>query len=565
MKLSSLTVGQRIGLGFGLLCLLLVAQAGTSIIKLRSLSEDTTKIVEDRVPRLIKGAAASISLLQSARHSRNALLMDDPAAVKAEVAAMRSERAVRAELFNWFDEHLVVPKVIALMQTVAAERDSYGTSEDKFMALVNDGKIPEAKDELFAHMRPLQLTYLKGMDEFVEMQKTLAVAQGETTKDTYAAGLTAVATLSAAALAIAAVAGFALTRSITRQLGGEPDYAASVARRISDGDLSSEVAVREGDSSSLLAAMKAMRERLATIVGQVRQSSDSIATGSGQIAAGNADLSQRTEEQASNLQQTAASMEQLTTTVKANAEAARQATQLASAATSAAAKGGEVVGQVVATMEAITASSRKISDIISVIDGIAFQTNILALNAAVEAARAGEQGRGFAVVASEVRSLAQRSAAAAKEIKTLITESVDNVQAGSQQVGAAGTAMSDIVAQVRRVNALIEEMGNATEGQAQGIGQVGAAVNQLDQVTQQNAALVEESAAAADSLSQQAARLVEAVGVFRLEVGQARQPISATPAVAALAAFRKPATLSTPRRVGGAPSQARAQPTWKSF
>ena len=307
-----------------------------------------------------------------------------------------------------------------------------------------------------------------------------------------------------------------ITRTITRQIGGEPDHAAHVAGEIAKGNLAVDVQVRPGDTSSLLAAIKAMRDSLAQVVSSVRQSSDSIATGSAQIAVGNADLSQRTEEQAANLQQTAASMEQLTSTVKQNSDTARQANQLATSASEAATKGGLVVSQVVSTMEAITASSKKISDIISVIDGIAFQTNILALNAAVEAARAGEQGRGFAVVASEVRSLAQRSASAAKEIKTLIGQSVEKVETGSKLVGDAGRSMQDIVSQVKRVNDLIAEISAASIEQSQGISQVGDAVNQLDQVTQQNAALVEESAAAAESLRMQADSLAKTVATFRL-------------------------------------------------
>jgi methyl-accepting chemotaxis protein len=259
-----------------------------------------------------------------------------------------------------------------------------------------------------------------------------------------------------------------------------------------------------------------MVQSLRTIVGAVRSSSESIATGSSEIATGNADLSQRTEEQAANLQQTAASMEQLSATVNNNAMTAVEAERLAGSASNIATQGGVAVGQVVQTMESITAASRKIADIIGVIDGIAFQTNILALNAAVEAARAGEQGRGFAVVAGEVRSLAQRSAEAAREIKSLITDSVEKVEAGSRQVDAAGSTMADIVGQVRRVNDLIGEINNATQEQKQGIGQVSNAVSQLDRVTQQNAALVEESAAAADSLSQQTRRLVDAVSRFKL-------------------------------------------------
>ncbi|MDO9112675.1 MAG: methyl-accepting chemotaxis protein, partial [Polaromonas sp.] len=309
---------------------------------------------------------------------------------------------------------------------------------------------------------------------------------------------------------------FWLIRDVMKQLGGEPDYAVAIASSIAAGDLTMDVQTRAGDESSLLFAMKQMCSSLARVVGEVRSGTDTIATASSQIAAGNHDLSSRTEEQASSLEETAASMEELTSTVKQNADNARQANQLAVTASSVAVKGGSVVAEVVGTMGAINASSRKIVDIIGVIDGIAFQTNILALNAAVEAARAGEQGRGFAVVAAEVRNLAQRSAAAAKEIKTLIGDSVSKVEEGSKQVAEAGKTMDEIVDSVKRVTDIMGEITVASQEQTQGIEQINQAITQMDQVTQQNAALVEEAAAAASSLQEQASGLSQVVSVFRL-------------------------------------------------
>ena len=323
-------------------------------------------------------------------------------------------------------------------------------------------------------------------------------------------------------LATAAALGLGLQWMIRRWVSRPLRQLGEAVAHMAAGDMTRPCRSEADDETGrLVRALENMRVRLLGVLRQVRLSAESVATGSHEIAHGNADLSQRTEEQAANLQQTAASMDELTSTVTRNAETAGAATRLAGEASEAAVQGGIVVGQVVDTMEQITGSSRKIADIIGVIDGIAFQTNILALNAAVEAARAGEQGRGFAVVATEVRSLAQRSAAAAREIKTLINDSVEKVAAGNEQVGRSGEAMTRIVAQVRHVSDLIAEISTATTRQTQGIGQVGDAVTQLDQVTQQNAALVEESAAAADSLSQQAAKLVEAVSVFRLDDARA--------------------------------------------
>ncbi|MBG7618074.1 methyl-accepting chemotaxis protein [Herbaspirillum sp. AP02] len=307
-----------------------------------------------------------------------------------------------------------------------------------------------------------------------------------------------------------------IARSIQRQLGGEPGEVASIASRVAAGELDIEVALKNGDRSSLLYSVAQMREQLAVIVGKIRTATDSITNGSTEIARGNSDLSARTEEQAGSLEETASAMEQLTSTVKQNADNARQANKLAESASGIAVEGGQVVGKVVETMNSINESSKRIVDIISVIDGIAFQTNILALNAAVEAARAGEQGRGFAVVASEVRGLAQRSAAAAKEIKVLINDSVTKVDAGSQLVSQAGTTIGQVVDSVRKVTDIVGEISSATQEQSAGLDEINRAIAQMDQTTQQNAALVEEAAAAAESLKDQARILAQAMSVFRL-------------------------------------------------
>ncbi len=327
-------------------------------------------------------------------------------------------------------------------------------------------------------------------------------------------GLLAVALLLGFGLA------FAITRQLLGQLGGEPGTAADVAKAVAEGDLTTQIHLKAGDTDSLMARLQSMQAALAEAVTNVRQGSENVATASAEIAQGNQDLSNRTEQQASALEETAATMDELGSTVRNNADNAKQANQLALGASAVALKGGAVVGQVVETMKGINDSSRKIADIISVIDGIAFQTNILALNAAVEAARAGEQGRGFAVVAGEVRSLAQRSADAAKEIKLLINASVERVEHGTALVDQAGKTMGEIVGAIKRVTDIVGEISSASAEQSSGVAQVGEAVSQMDQATQQNAALVEESAAAAESMKQQAQQLVQAVAVFKLRSGE---------------------------------------------
>ena len=405
------------------------------------------------------------------------------------------------------------PGGLRIQEELATVRKSYLETRDKALAMKKAGDVAQAKDFALKEFAPVVDRYNAVADKMVAYQIERSEAQAAEANALIRSYRMAVVVAGVAGLALLVVLSWVLVARIRQSLS----EVSGVARRIGEGDLSRPVQVSgRGEVAEMMLAMQQMQASLVRIVGEVRLSSDSIATGSSEIATGNADLSQRTEEQASNLEETAASMEELTSTVKNNADTAHKAAALAGEASRAAVQGGEVVGQVVSPMEEISAASRKITDIISVIDGIAFQTNILALNAAVEAARAGEQGRGFAVVASEVRSLAQRSADAAREIKTLIGASVEKVENGTQLVSEAGRSMEGIVAQVQRVSDLIGEISSATSEQTTGISQVGEAVTQLDQVTQQNAALVEQSAAAADSLRHQAAKLAEVVSVFRL-------------------------------------------------
>ncbi len=439
----------------------------------------------------------------------------------------------------------------------------YKTAVGKIQEMA-DRADPAAMEELHKDPAALHVAVRNILLESAKRQEELARLDTEQAAAAVERTFWTLSTLIVLAMVIGSLFGLWLVRTIMRQLGGEPTYAAAIAQEVAQGNLAVPVQLRAGDEASVLAAMEAMRSNLARLVNDVRHSSESIATGASQIAMGNTDLSQRTESQASNLQETAASMEEMNSSVKQSVDTMQTASRLATSASATATRGGDVVRNVVSTMEGITTSSRKIGDIIGVIDSIAFQTNILALNAAVEAARAGEQGRGFAVVASEVRSLAQRSASAAKEIKELIGESVGKVEAGSQLVTEAGTTMDEIVQQVRQVADLIGEIGSATREQGQGISQVNDAVTQLDQMTQQNAALVEESAAAANSLSTQAAHLVQLVSVFRVDQNPAQprgpgftaaapapaQPAAAplartAPAVAPALLSRKPATKPT--------------------
>jgi len=512
-----LNIGPRLGLGFALVLALLLLVAGVGMRGLRAVGGDLKFMYEDRaVPVQLLGDINRLML-------RNRVLVMDMMAFTDAANLDKRDKELRANIEQ------IGTTWDALMHTrmstdVRAKADAFIALRKAYvmqgLVPIRDamlaGKADEARSVYQATLSPVAAKVATALAELVAAEIAEGRQDFERSQADADALLLVAIGLSGFALLLGATLAWMITRSITRPLAQAVHIAETVAR----GELGAKVGTTTRDETGrLLGALQNMVDSLVGVVSAVRASSDSIATGSAQIATGNADLSQRTEEQASNLQQTAASMEQLSSTVKTSADTAREAATLASSASDVAAQGGEVVGRVVSTMEEISASSRRIADIIGVIDGIAFQTNILALNAAVEAARAGEQGRGFAVVAGEVRSLAQRSAEAAKEIKALIGASVDRVEAGSRLVGDAGATMDDLVSRVRKVADLIAEISAATGEQTTGIGQVSNAVSQLDQVTQQNAALVEESAAATDSLSRQAAKLVEAVQVFKLTHG----------------------------------------------
>ena len=519
MNSNALKVSTRLALGFGILVLLIAVMGGSSMLKINAVDESLHRVVDDRYPKIASLNEIKNNLNQVARSMRNMLIMTSPADVKREIDRIASARNDNVERLDKLRAQIHAEKGKAFLAALVEARGKYAPTQDRFTELTAAGKTEEAKTLLVGELRPAQLAYFAALDDLIKFQVSL-MADSTTDAEAAVASVKAVIwTASGAALMVAVLMAVWVTRSITRELGAEPGEASALVQRVAEGDLSAAIDLRSGDTTSLMVHLKEMQASLTRVVGTVRGNADSVATASAQIAQGNLDLSQRTEEQASALEETAASMEQLGSTVRQNADNARQANQLALGASAVAIKGGEVVGQVVDTMKDINNSSKKIADIISVIDGIAFQTNILALNAAVEAARAGEQGRGFAVVASEVRNLAGRSAEAAKEIKSLISDSVERVEQGTALVDQAGVTMTEVVSSIKRVTDIVGEISAASTEQSAGVSQVGEAVSQMDQVTQQNAALVEESAAAAQCLKGQAQQLVQAVAVFKLVQG----------------------------------------------
>ena len=513
----TLTLRGKMIAAFSVMVLLMAVLAGVSLQKLATLNANTLEIGTNWLP-----SVESLGDLDSdASHLRLAQVRQ--ALAKEGMERVTADKLM-AERTALYDKHReVYVKLISSPQ----EQQLWDEFEKKWLRylqfhqgavlpLANAGKEQEAIAMLFGDGLKLFDEAREVLDKATELNVQGGAQAVDHSRGEYAAARAWLVGVSAIALFAAVVLALVISGYVVRVIGGEPAEVGSVVAGIAGGDLSTPVSAKAGDSASILAGIKQMQESLLRVVSEVRSGAESVATASSQIAQGNLDLSSRTEEQASSLQQTAASVEQMASAVKNNADTASQANQLATSASQVAAKGGEVVQQVVATMADISGASKKIADIIGVIDGIAFQTNILALNAAVEAARAGEHGKGFAVVASSVRNLARRSATAAREIKSLITDSAGKVDDGSRLVSDAGRTMAEIVAQVRRVSDLMSEITAATTEQSSGISQINTAVAQLDQTTQQNAALVEESAAASESLKTHGARLLEAVGVFRL-------------------------------------------------
>ena len=558
MFFSRMTVATRLYVGFGLILALLVVVTAVAVVKVDRIDRAlrTNNEVHTQVQRY------AINFRGSA-HDRSIAVRD---LVLSPSQAERDKEIARiAELANFYAESAkpleklitrpgAAPEVAKLYADIQAIEGKTVATTNAIIAQVREGNSA-AMQTLWNDAKPQYVQWLAAINRLIDYKEARIQATNQTAMEVAGTFLEVMFVALVLAIILSVTVAWTVARSIVRQLGAEPDALAEVARHVAEGDLTPVRGMEQAQPESVLASLGAMQASLALVVGQVRHASNTVTQGAEEIAQGNVGLLQRTEEQAANLQQAASSMEEMTGSVKQSAETARQATQLAAASSEAAHKGGEVVAQVVHTMDDISASSHRIADIIGVIDSIAFQTNILALNAAVEAARAGEEGRGFAVVAGEVRALAQRSAEAARQIKALIETSVAKVEQGSRLVSDAGVTMTDIVTQAQRVAGLIAEISSATAEQTQGIAQVGDAVSHLDRATQQNAAMVEQSAAAAQALKQQAQELAAAVRVFRLAQGSEGAHSHQQVGAVTTAAVRRSAPGSSAVALGHSPRQ----------
>src|SRR5476649_1918502 len=570
MNIANWKIGTRLGAGLGLSLLFMIGISVVGIANLGKLNAGTNDLATDKVPKVILAYQVAGGVNDIARAMRNAMLSTDPQTVRDEldrIAQRKIENSANLDKLGQLiaDDNDTQSK--ARFQAVQDARAKYVVVQTEFIKRSTDeARRADVVVYLLTTVRKEQTAYLNALTDLIKFQ-TAAIDQAKVdAQQAYVGARTMMVVLTVLATALAAGVVVWVTRSITSPL----NRAVGMAQAVADGDLTTRIDCdSEDETGQLLRALSDMNSCLARTVGQVRQGTDTISLASQEIASGNLDLSSRTEQQAASLEETASSMEELTSTVTQNADNARQATTLVIAASDFATKGGRVVGQVVTTMGAIKASSSKIVDIISVIDGIAFQTNILALNAAVEAARAGEQGRGFAVVASEVRTLAQRSASAAKEIKELIGHSVETVDAGARLVDEAGATMDGIVSAVKQVADIMTEISAASTEQSSGIAQINQSIVQIDDVTQQNAALVEQAAAAAQSMREQADLLAQAVSVFKLAGQPAlrvapRAVAAVAKASAAKAAARPQASAKpAPKRVTTSATSGSAD--WEEF
>jgi methyl-accepting chemotaxis protein len=533
--LSNFKIGQRLALGFAIVLLLSILTTVIGIVKMSTVADAAEDMLNEpvRKDRLINEWSGNIAL--AVQRTTAIVKSSDPSLAQVFAANAVETDKKAAEILKEIEPLLVAPDEKQVFAQMMEIRKDYKGGRQKAIALKEAGQLQESNEVLDKVYLPAAQAYQAGIARLVKMQRDRVDELSGQIQTIKQDSRRTVVLLSVLSTAFGVLCAWALGRSIVKPVR----EAVEVAQRVAAGDLTSNPQVGSRDEiGQLQGALKHMNDQLLRMVREIRGSSEAIATASSQISAGNHDLSSRTEQQAGALEETASSMEELTSTVAQTADNARQASQLAATASTVAGRGGAVVAQVVETMASIDASSKKIADIIAVIDGIAFQTNILALNAAVEAARAGEQGRGFAVVATEVRSLAQRSAAAAKEIKDLIGDSVEKVEAGSRLVGEAGATMDEIVGSVQRVTDVIGEITAATEEQRAGIGQINGAISQMDQTTQQNAALVEEAAAASSAMQDQAQQLAQVVSVFDLGSGHAAdRPAPARRAYPAISSF----------------------------
>ncbi len=509
------TTTTRLLAGFGVVIAMIVVVTGLGLTHLYSLTTQIDHLATNRVPQVIAAGKWEASVLRTARHMQTVFVLNDPTEVAQELKAIKANHDEQLAMHKQMRE-LVSGRAKRLLTQLEQARNTYLAAEAEFVQLAEAGKLDEAKIALLIKTRPTQGAYIGAISNLGAFFSEEAREMAKQSEVGYQRSIAAFVLAALLCVAGACVVALLISRGLRRQLGGEPEYARFVVERVAAGDLTVVVKLDRHDNASLLYAMHEMIASLRSMVSETARGAQSVADTSTQIAQGNLDLSQRTEEQASTLQEAASSMDELTSTVGQNAQSARQASELAAGAADTARKGNEAVDGVVNTMDEILGASKKIADIIGVIDGIAFQTNILALNAAVEAARAGEQGRGFAVVAAEVRNLAHRSAAAAKEIKALIADSANKVEAGSARVDAAGHAMVGVVLSVKKVSEHIAQIAAASQEQSSKIGQVSSAVKQMDTVVQQNASLVEEAAAATESMKDQAGALLELVSRFRL-------------------------------------------------